>query len=77
MKRLLFAAALVAVIGLIGCGSAVDDKETSAVNNAQTQINAETSKEAEKTKTNIEAQSSTSAQKRSEEKTSAEKTKEE
>ncbi len=27
MKRLLYAAALVAVIGLIGCGSKVDDNE--------------------------------------------------
>ncbi len=33
MKRLLYAAALVAVMGLIGCGSKVDDKETSTVNN--------------------------------------------
>ena len=73
MKRLLYAAALVAVMGLIGCGSKVDDKETSAVNNAQTQTNAETSKEAEETKTNTEAQSSTSV----EEKTSAEKITEE
>lgn len=67
MKRLLYAAALVAVIGLIGCGSKADDKETSAVNNAQTQTNAENSKEAEETKTNIEAQTSTSAQKTTEE----------
>ena len=73
MKRLLYAAALVAVMGLIGCGSKVDDKETSAVNNAQTQTNAENSKEAEETKTNTEAQSSTSV----EEKTSAEKITEE
>lgn len=73
MKRLLYAAALVAVIGLIGCGSKVDDKETSAVNNAQTQTNAENSKEAEETKTNTEAQSSTSV----EEKTSVEKITEE
>ncbi len=73
MKRLLYAAALVAVIGLVGCGSKVDDNEASVENNAQTQINAETSKEAEETKTNIEAQSSTSAEK----KTSEEKTTEE
>jgi len=37
MKRLLYAAALVAVMGLIGCGSKVDDKETSTVNNTVTQ----------------------------------------
>ena len=36
MKRL-YAAALVAVMGLIGCGSKVDDKETSTVNNTVTQ----------------------------------------
>ncbi len=77
MKRLLYAAALVAVIGLVGCGSKVDDNEASVVNNAQTQTNAETSKEAEETKTNIEAQSSTSAQKTAEEKNSEEKTTEE
>lgn len=46
MKRLLYAVTLAAVIGLIGCGSKVDDKETSAVNNAQTQTKAETGKEA-------------------------------
>lgn len=70
MKRLLYAAALVAVIGLIGCGSKVDDNEASAVNNAQTQTKAETGKEeAEETKQNTEAQSSTSAQKTYEEKT--------
>ncbi len=63
MKRLLYAATLVAVIGLVGCGSKVDDKETSMVNNMVTQTT--TKKE--------EAQSSTSA----EEKTSAEKTTEE
>lgn len=73
MKRLLYAVTLVAVIGLVGCGSKVDDNEASVVNNAQTQTNAETSKEAEETKTNIEAQSSTSV----EEKTSAEKITEE
>ena len=73
MKRLLYAATLIAVIGLVGCGSKVDDNETSVVNNAQTQTNAENSKEAEETKTNTEAQSSTSA----EEKTSSEKTTEE
>lgn len=73
MKRLLYAAALVAVIGLIGCGSKVDDNEASAVNNAQTQTKAETGKEeAEETKQNIEAQSSTSAQKTYEEKTTEE-----
>lgn len=49
MKRLLYAAALAAVIGLIGCGSKADDKETSVVNNAQIQTNAENSKEAEET----------------------------
>lgn len=37
MKRLLYAAALVAVMGLIGCGSKVDDKETSVANNTVTQ----------------------------------------
>lgn len=37
MKRLLYVAALVAVMGLIGCGSKVDDKETSAVNSTVTQ----------------------------------------
>ena len=37
MKRLLYAAALVAVMGLIGCGSKVDDKETSTVTNTVTQ----------------------------------------
>ena len=64
MKRLLYAVTLAAVIGLIGCGSKVDDKETSAVNNAQTQTKAETGKEAaEETKQNTEAQSSTSTQK--------------
>ena len=73
MKRLLYAAALVAVIGLIGCGSKVDDNEASAVNNAQTQTKAETGKdEAEETKQNTEAQSSTSAQKAYEEKTTEE-----
>ena len=73
MKRLLYAAALVAVIGLIGCGSKVDDNEASAVNNAQTQTKAETGKEeAEETKQNTEAQSSTSAQKTYEEKTTEE-----
>lgn len=70
MKRLLYAAALVAVIGLIGCGSKVDDNEASAVNNVQTQTKAETGKEeAEETKQNTEVQSSTSAQKTYEEKT--------
>lgn len=73
MKRLLYAAALVAVIGLIGCGSKVDDNEASAVNNTQTQTKAETGKEeAEETKQNTEAQSSTSAQKTYEEKTTEE-----
>lgn len=73
MKRLLYAAAVVAVIGLIGCGSKVDDNEASAVNNAQTQTKAETGKEeAEETKQNTEAQSSTSAQKTYEEKTTEE-----
>ena len=73
MKRLLYAAALVAVIGLIGCGSKVDDNEASAVNNAQTQTKAETGKEeAEETKQNTEEQSSTSAQKTYEEKTTEE-----
>lgn len=67
MKKLLYAVTLAAVMGLIGCGSKVDDNETSAVNNAQTQTNAENSKEAEETKTNTEAQSSTSAQKTTEE----------
>mgnify|MGYP007077849512 CR=1 FL=1 len=37
MKRLLYAAALVAVMGLIGCGSKVNDKETSVANNTVTQ----------------------------------------
>lgn len=55
MKRLLYAAALVAVIGLIGCGSKVDDKETSVVNSTAAQTQSTTKKE--------EAQSSTSAQK--------------
>lgn len=73
MKRLLYAVTLAAVIGLVGCGSKVDENEASVVNNAQTQTNTETSKEAEKTKTNIEAQSSTSAEKKnSEEKTTEE-----
>lgn len=65
MKRLLYAAALVAVIGLIGCGSKADDKETSAVNSTAVQTQSTTKKE--------EAQSSTSV----EEKTSVEKTTEE
>lgn len=65
MKRLLYAVTLAAVIGLIGCGSKVDDKETSAVNSTAAQTQSTTKKE--------ETQSSTSA----EEKTSAEKTTEE
>ena len=65
MKRLLYAAALVAVIGLIGCGSKADDKETSAVNSTAVQTQSTTKKE--------EAQSSTSV----EEKTSVEKITEE
>lgn len=69
MKRLLYAAALVAVIGLIGCGSKVDDKETSVVNSTAAQTQSTTKKE--------EAQSSTSAQKTAEEKNSGEKTTEE
>ena len=69
MKRLVYAAALVAVIGLIGCGSKVDDKETSVVNSTAAQTQSTTKKE--------EAQSSTSAQKTAEEKNSGEKTTEE
>lgn len=65
MKRLLYAVILVAVIGLVGCGSKVDDKETSAVNSTGVQTQSTTKKE--------EAQSSTSV----EEKTSVEKTTEE
>ena len=65
MKRLLYAVTLAAVIGLIGCGSKVDDKETSAVNSTAAQTQSTTKKE--------EAQSSTSAEK----KTSEEKTTEE
>ena len=65
MKRLLYAAALVAVMGLIGCGSKVDDKETSVANNTAAQTQSAATKE--------EAQSSTSAEK----KTSDEKTTEE
>lgn len=65
MKRLLYAVTLSAVIGLIGCGSKVDDKETSAVNSTAAQTQSTTKKE--------EAQSSTSAEK----KTSEEKTTEE
>ncbi len=41
MKRLLYAATLVAVIGLVGCGSKVDDKETSVVNNTAAQTTEE------------------------------------
>ena len=59
MKRLLYAVTLAAVIGLIGCGSKVDDKETSAVNSTAAQTQSTTKKE--------EAQSSTSAQKTTEE----------
>lgn len=65
MNRLLYAATLIAVIGLIGCGSKADDKETSAVNSTAVQTQSTTKKE--------EAQSSTSV----EEKTSVEKTTEE
>lgn len=65
MKRLLYAAALVAVMGLIGCGSKVDDKETSVANNTAAQTQSVATKE--------EAQSSISAEK----KTSEEKTTEE
>lgn len=78
MKRLLYAVTLAAVMGLIGCGSKVNDNEASAVNNVQTQTKAETGKEeAEETKQNTEAQRSTSAQKTAEEKNSEEKTTEE
>lgn len=59
MKRLLYAAALVAVMGLIGCGSKVDDKETSVANNTAAQTQSAATKE--------ETQSSTSAQKTTEE----------
>lgn len=59
MKRLLYAVTLAAVIGLIGCGSKVDDKETSAVNSTAAQTQSTTKKE--------EAQTSTSAQKTTEE----------
>ena len=69
MKRLLYAAALVAVMGLIGCGSKADDKETSAVNNTAAQTQSTTKKE--------ETQSSTSAQKTAEEKNSEANTTEE
>jgi len=62
MKRLIYAVTLVAVIGLVGCGSKVDDKETSVVDNMGTQTQSTTKNE--------EAQSSTSARKNSEEKNS-------
>lgn len=65
MKRLLYAVTLAAVMGLIGCGSKVDDKETSAVNSTAVQTQSTTKKE--------EAQSSTSVK----EKTSVEKITEE
>lgn len=65
MKRLLYAVTLVAVIGLVGCGSKVDDNEASVVNSTAAQTQSTTKKE--------EAQSSTSAEK----KTSDEKTTEE
>ena len=45
MKRLLYAAALVAVMGLIGCGSKVDDKETSVANNTAAQTQSAATKE--------------------------------
>lgn len=69
MKRLLYAVTLAAVMGLIGCGSKVDDKETSAVNSTAAQTQSTTKKE--------EAQRSTSAQKTAEEKNSEENTTEE
>lgn len=69
MKRLLYAVTLVAVIGLVGCGSKVDDNEASVVNSTAAQTQSTTKKE--------EAQSSTSVQKTTEEKNSQEKTTEE
>lgn len=69
MKRLLYAVTLAAVMGLIGCGSKVDDKETSAVNSTAAQTQSTTKKE--------EAQRSTSVQKTAEEKNSEENTTEE
>lgn len=69
MKRLIYAVTLVAVIGLVGCGSKVDDKETSVVDNMGTQTQLTTKNE--------EAQSSTSARKNSEEKNSEQRNSEE
>ena len=69
MKRLIYAVTLVAVISLVGCGSKVDDKETSVVDNMGTQTQLTTKNE--------EAQSSTSARKNSEEKNSEQRNSEE